>query len=275
MNRPPLLSELAPRRDSTFLVIFAGGVLLNLLLGGLYAIGFRLAHLTTDGKLAALDLDSEGSIASWCGIVLLFLCGLATLLVRRLRVAAGCSPSERRLWLAVSFLWFTMSLDEGASLHEAFKELMSRLTGTRILGDGSIYWAVPYFLLLSASGLFILRAARRCPAAIICLLSAGITYAIAVIAQFELLLGNQPAVETWIEESCEMLGGLFILLTLGLYARSVVVDLERPTVIAGNAGTSEQRHDESDDTLVIETPNTRTGPHWNRTKHATKRSTRV
>jgi hypothetical protein len=226
MSRPPLLSELIPRRNSTFLTIFSGGVLLILLLGGLFAISLRFAHLTTDGKLAALDLDSEGSIASWCSIVLLFSCGLAALVVRRLRVTAGCPASERRMWLACAFVWFTMSLDEGASLHEAFKEAMVRVTGTRILGDGSIYWAVPYFLLLSAGGWFLLRVARPCRGAVSCLLGAGTSYAVAVVAQFEFLLGSQPAIETWIEESCEMLGGLFILLTLGLYARSVVVGWE-------------------------------------------------
>lgn len=275
MSRPPLLSELIPRRNSTFLTIFSGGVLLNLSLGGLYAIGFRLAHLTTDGKLAALDLDSEGSIASWCSIVLLFMCGLATLSVRRLRVAARCSLIESRLWLAVCLLWFTMSLDEGASLHEAFKEVIARITGTRILGDGSIYWAVPYFLLLSASGLFVLRAALRCPPAVASLLGAGVSYAIAIIAQFEFLLGKHPAIETWIEESCEMLGGLFILLTLGLYARSVVLELERPTITADSAGTKQHWREETDDTLVIEMPAKRSGPHWDRTVKAIKRNIRL
>lgn len=275
MRHPPLLSELIPRRNSTYLTIFAGGVSLILILGGLYVLGFRLAYLTTDGKLAALDLDSEGSIASWCSIVLLFSCGLTTMLVRRLRVAASCSPTEGRLWLAVSALWFTMSLDEGASLHEAFKEMMARLTGTRILGDGSVYWVVPYFLLLSASGLFMLRAARGCSAAVASLVGAGISYAIAIIAQFEFFIGNHPAIETWIEESCEMLGGLFILLSLGLYARSVVLELEQPAATGGGAGTKEQWCEENDETLVIEPPAKRTGPHWNRTERATERNTRL
>jgi hypothetical protein len=274
MSDQPPLFEIIPRRNSTYLSIGAGGVLLILVLGGLYAIGLRLAHLTTDGKLAAFDLDSEGSIASWCSIVLLFSCGLTTLLVRRLRVAARCATTEGRLWFAVSVLWFTMSVDEGASLHEAFKELMARLTGTRILGDGSIYWVLPYFLVLTATGLFLLRVARRCRTAIACLLGAGASYAIAVIAQLELFLGNHPAIETCVEESCEMLGGLFILLTLGLHARSVVLELERPASTTAGAGTEQPWHEETDDTLVIESPRKPAAPHWIRTQHATARDRR-
>jgi hypothetical protein len=227
MSDLPRLTELVPRRGSSVLYIFAGGVVVIVLLGGLYALGFRLAHLTTDGKLAAFDLDAEGSIASWFSIVLLFACGLAALLVRRLRVAAGCSASERRMWLACGLLWITMSLDEGASLHESFKEVMVRLTGTRLFGDGSVYWVLPYFLLLCASGLFVLHAARRSPISVASLLGAGTSYAVAVIAQFEFWLGNHPAIETWIEESCELLGGLLILLTLTLYARTIVIELEQ------------------------------------------------
>ena len=166
-----------------------------------------------------------------------------------------------------------MSLDEGASLHEAFKEMMARVTGTRILGDGSIYWAVPYFLLLSASGLFVLQAARRCPAAIASLLFAGTSYAIAIVAQFEFFLGNHPAIETWIEESCEMLGGIFILLALGLYARSVVLELERIAVIAGGRAAAEQGSTGNEVALVIEMPTTRAGPHWSRKAQATERKT--
>jgi hypothetical protein len=200
-----------------------GGVAMSLLFGALYAAGTRLSTQTTDGRVAALDLDSEGSIASWFSIVLLFCCGQATLLVRRLRVAADGSRGESRAWLAVAAVWFIMSLDEGASLHEGFKELLARVAGTRIFGDGSISWAVPYFVVLSASGCFMLAAVRRTPAAVVCLFGAGLSFAMAVVMQLEVVFPTRPALSTWIEESCEMLGDLLVLITLGLHARGLAV----------------------------------------------------
>ena len=227
MGRPPLLADVVPRRNGTFFIILAGGAAIILMLGVLYAVGIRLAPLTSDGHVAAFDLDSEGSIGSWFSIVLLFVCGQATLVVRRLRVAAGCARRESREWFAVALVWFTMSLDEGASLHEGFKEMMARLVGSRILGDGSIYWIVPYFVALSASGLFLLVAARRTPAAVVFLLAAGASYAVAVVMQLGVVFPTRPMLATWIEESCEMLGDLLILMTLGLHARSVVAMMEQ------------------------------------------------
>jgi hypothetical protein len=226
MNNPPLLSDLVPRRNVTYSYLFAGGVSIILCLGALYWLGFRLAQFTTDGQVAAFDLDHEGSIASWFSITLLFLCGSTTLLIRALRHAAGCSSRERRVWLLVSLLWFCMSLDEGASLHEGFKEAVAKLAGSRLFGDGSIYWAVPYFMLLSAAGLFLLGKTWRNLPSIVCLLSAGIAYGLAAVGQLDLILAGRPILETWLEESCEMLGDLCILFCLLLHARSIVSETE-------------------------------------------------
>ncbi len=226
MGTSPRLSDLVPRRGSTFLFTFLGGVTVVAGLAALYGLGEALAPLTTDGKIAAFDLDSEGSIGNWVSVVVLFLCGLTTLLVRSIERSLADGARPTRLWLAVSGVWFTMSLDEGASLHEGFKELMARLCHTRILGDGSIYWAVPYFVLLSASGLFLLWRARRVPAAIAFLFAAGAFYAIAVASQMELILRGMGPIEVCVEESCETLGHLSIWMTLGLYARSLVLSLD-------------------------------------------------
>ena len=174
MANAPLLTDLVPRRTSAYLAVLIAGVVTVLMLGGLYALGIKLSSLTTDGKVAAFDLDCEGSIGTWLSIVVLFLCGLVTLLIRQLRrVQSGCTFRERCGWLAVSLVWFTMSLDEGASLHEGFKEMMALALGTRLMGDGSIYWVVPYFAALSAAGLFMLWAMRRTWPPVVCLFSAG------------------------------------------------------------------------------------------------------
>ena len=45
-----------------------------------------------------------------------------------------------RVWLWAAACFMLMSLDETASLHEGFKEMMTLLTGSAIFGDGSIWW---------------------------------------------------------------------------------------------------------------------------------------
>ncbi len=216
------IADLVPRKDSTYVIILAGGLCVIAVLGGLYCVGIRLSSLTTDGMVAAFDLDSEGSLATWVSIVALAACALASLLVRELRAASGGPPMERHAWLLVSLLWFTMSVDEGASLHEAFKEMMVVVTGTRIHGDGSIYWAFPYGGLLLACGVFLASAYRGNRVALACLAAGGACFGLAAAGQLDWLLAGRPLLETWFEETCEMLAVLFIFTSLLLHARSLV-----------------------------------------------------
>ncbi len=242
MSGVPLVSDLIPRRRATFAWILAAGVGAIALLGVLYELGRNLGAATTDGSVAAFDLDSEGSIACWLSVVILLCSAVAALVARTVRTAAGCSRGERRAWLAISVFWCLMSLDEGASLHEGFKELVARLTGTRILGDGSIYWVVPYFGAFSAIGCFLLFHGRREWPAVLCLFTAALCYGLAISGQLDLWLRGHVAIETWLEESCEMLGDLLMLLVLGLIARREVVEIERTEheiVAAGRTNNSE------------------------------------
>jgi hypothetical protein len=141
-------------------------------------------------------------------------------------VLAPALAGEQRGWLLVSAVWFTMSVDEAASLHEGFKEMMARALGTRLVGDGSIYWVIPYFVGLSVCGLFLFSFLRHVAASVRYLFLAGVSYAVAVAGQLELLLRGMGPIEVWVEESCELFGDLFILLALSLYARRIAGQIE-------------------------------------------------
>ena len=228
MSRIPPVTILVPRNNVTYCCALLAVLCTIVALDSLYVAASALAPWTTDGMVAALDLDAEGSIAAWVSIVLLFLCGLGSLVVRTVRqTMADCRAWEGVCWLAVSLLWFTMSLDEGASLHEGFKELMVLATGTRVAGDGSIYWVVPYFLVLSTAGCFLLWAIRHCRSAVVSLVLAGGCYGLAAAVQLELLFEGRWPTQIWVEESAEMLADLLLLMTLALYARSLVEQIER------------------------------------------------
>lgn len=225
MDVPRTLADLAPRRNATFAAWMCAGLLAVGGLEGLYAWMPRLAAMTTDGRVAAFDLEGEGSLAVWFSTGTMEMAALAAILVFVLRrQTPGAGPA--RIWLAAAFVWLVMSVDECASLHEAFKELMSHAAGTRILGDGTIWWAGAYALVLSALGLGLLKAMWPCRSAIVALFSTAAFYATAVAAEMALLLPRKDETEVMLEEGCEMIGNLCLLLAMGLYARHAALAVE-------------------------------------------------
>ena len=115
---------------------FIGGSILLGVVAGLevlYAWMPRLAALTTDGRVAALDLDGEGSLAVWFSSTTLSLAALAAILVYSVRRHKKDDyHGHYRIWLWAAMCWGLMSIDETSSLHEGFKELMAHASGTRM-----------------------------------------------------------------------------------------------------------------------------------------------
>lgn len=225
MPIPERLSDLPPRGNAAFAAWLLAGLLAVGCLEGLYAWMPRLALLTTDGRVAAFDLEGEGSLAVWFSTGTMQSAAAVALLIYALRRQTP-GAGHSRVWLAAAFVWLVMSVDECASLHEAFKELMSHATGHRILGDGTIWWAGAYAIVLSALGLGLLKAMWRRRAAILALLSTAAFYATAVAAEMDLLLPRKDATEVMLEEGCEMVGNLCLLLSMGLYARHAALAAE-------------------------------------------------
>jgi len=227
-NPPPNLPTLAilvPRRPRTYVLMAIAGLAAICVLGGLYILSFRLASYTTDGSVAAFDLDAEGSIACWLSVALLLVTAQVSLLIATLCHSLGRPAGQTRAWLALAALWGCMSLDEGASLHEGFKELMTLLLGTRIFGDGSIYWVVPYAIAVGLAALFLLARCRRNPAALACLISWVAAHLIAVATQLELVLAGRWPLQILVEESAELAGYMSLLMAQLLYARSLLSGL--------------------------------------------------
>jgi hypothetical protein len=196
-------------------------------LEGLYRWMPRLAAATTDGRVAAFDLDGEGTLAVWFSAMTLALAGLVALVVYSVRRhKTDDYPGHYRIWLWAAACGLLMSLDETASLHEGFKEMMVLLTGTRVFGDGSIWWAAVYGFLLGAVGTRLLVDMRHC------LLSSGAfvltaaCYALAVVTQLGWILPESGARGVMLEEGAEMVGNLMLLLAMGLHARHVILDAE-------------------------------------------------
>ena len=163
MDEQPRLTDLVPLRLPVWLLILAVGLAIVAGLEALYAWMPRLAHLTTDGSVAAFDLDAEGSLAVWFSSMTLALAALAAVMVYSVRrFKTDDYYGHYRIWLWAAACWLLLSIDETASLHEGFKEMMACVTGTRLHGDGSIWWVIAYGFLLAAVGTRLLIDMRHC-----------------------------------------------------------------------------------------------------------------
>lgn len=104
--------------------------------------------------------------------------------------------------------------------------MMTLATDERLSHDGSMWWAIPYSIVLSTTGLRLLAAMRNCPSACGLLIAVAVLYAAAVLGE----LGWLTAKDTFgvmLEEGCEMLGNLCLLTSMLLHARYVAEQVRR------------------------------------------------
>jgi hypothetical protein len=225
MDQEPRLTDLVPLWLPVFLIPLTVGLAIIAGLEALYAWMPQFASMTTDGRIAAFDLDGEGSLAVWFSSMTLAAAGLVAILVflvRRHKV--DDYHGYYRIWLWAAMCWFLMSLDETASLHEGFKEAMVLFAGTRLFGDGSIWWVVPYFFLLGAVGTRLLVDMRDCWLSSAALLLSAVSYFVGIFVQMGWLMPDSGARGVMVEEGAEMLGDLLLFLAMGLHARHVILD---------------------------------------------------
>lgn len=218
------LVDLIPCRPLALAGLFAAGVAIIAGLELLYFWMQSLASLTTDGSIAAFDLDREGSLGAWWSTTQLTLAAAAAWIVYLMRRARADDYQARyRIWLWASLCWLVMGIDESASLHEGFKELAVQVTGMRVVGDGSIWWMAGYLLILALLGLRLLLDLRGSWLALTCLGLSAASFAVAALGQLEWLPGLSIAGLTMVEEGAEMLGGLFLTGAMVTHARFLIL----------------------------------------------------
>lgn len=215
MNGRTQLVDLVPRSHRFYVGLMLVGAAIVGLLEAFYAVMPLLTPHTTDGRVATFDLDSEGSLAVWVSSFTM-LAAAGCCLLNYALLADG--RQSRRLWLWTACCWTIMSIDECSSVHEAFKEMMSHLTGERIWHDGTLWWVIGYFIVLSATGLALLRSMRKAPAAILALFGTAGFYAVAVLCELSWILPKNNY-GVMLEEGCEMMGNFCVLASMGLFAK--------------------------------------------------------
>lgn len=204
----------------------------QLLIAGLFMIAaFILLHL--GGLLAGrwvwqverlFRFGGEANVPSWASSVLWVLAALA---------AMGCAQgsratSDRRTWrwLAVGLL--LASCDEAAMIHEELgRSLQRAIASATNARDLVLPWSLTLGPLAVAAAVWIWRRMQRSLASSSPArryLQAGLMLAFGSAIGLELLekyvtAAWAQALETVVEESCEMIGGLLILVGLLLHQR--------------------------------------------------------
>ena len=229
MSQQPRVTDLIPQRPFAITLLFLLGAAI---IGGLVWLHAWMPQVAamaniSDGRVAAFDLDGEGSLGAWFSSLVLLLSGLAAVLnytLRRHRL--DDYRAGYRIWLWAAIAWFIMSIDEAGSLHEGFKELMVYWTGNRIYGDGSMWWVIAYGSVLGLLGLLLLWDMRECRVATWSFLLTGGCYAAAVATQLEFVWPTEQPRAVMLEEGLEMFGNLALLLTMVTNARFIIFDIE-------------------------------------------------
>lgn len=225
-EQQPRITDLIPRRILTICALFTLGVLIVAGLEWLYAEMPNIAKSAKDGRVAAFDLDGEGSLSAFFSSVVLMFAGFTALLIYSLRRHRLDDYRARyRIWLWGGLCWFVMAIDESGSLHEGFKEFMAHLVG-RLYGDGSLWWVIAYGGVLGLVGLRLLWEMRVCRASTTAISLCALCFAVAVIVQLQLVMPERGAQAVMVEEGCEMAGALFLLLAMALHARFIIFDIE-------------------------------------------------
>lgn len=221
------ITDLCPQRPWVLAVSLFAGLLVVAGLEGLYYWMPALAAQTTDGRIEAFDLDGEGSLAVWfSSLTLAAASGVSHLVYSIRRHKLDDYHGSYRIWVWAALCWLVMSIDECGSLHEGFKEMMSHLAGTRIAGDGSLWWAGAYLLVLGVVGVRLLLEMRTCYSSTAALGATAVSYAVAVAAQLGWLMPETGARGVMLEEGAEMVGNLLLLLSMALHLRYVCLDAD-------------------------------------------------
>ena len=222
MERQTRITDLIPRSYGILAAYFFLGVLFIAGLEALYYYMPLFAAHTTDGRIATFDLDSEGSLGAWFSTFQLSMAAGAALIIYSVRKHRADDYHARyRIWIFTALCWFGMSVDEAASLHEGFKELMTYATGDRGFGDGSVWWVGAYGLVLGGLGIKLFLEMKECrTSTALMVLTAG-CYAGAVVAQLNLVLPDSGAIGVMLEEGLEMVGNQFLFVAMLAHARYV------------------------------------------------------
>jgi len=240
------LFDLIPRRMVSLVSLLTAAMAILAGLEASYAWMLdRIAH--GGARIAALDLAAKGSLGCWFSSLLVLAATVAAMLVYSVRRHRTDDYQGRyRIWLSAAACGLLLATDQAASLREAFRDAMILLTGTKLTGDGTLWWVVFYALVFGAVGSRLLMDMRPSLRSMGFLLIAAIAHTLAVVGR----LGWIPLEDSYRVMSltgAEMVGNLWLLAAMTAHARYVILDAEGSLPSREPPPEEELAHEEATD----------------------------
>ena len=219
------LLDLIPRRMVSLVLALIAA---TAILAGLeVSYAWMLDHAPEGPMATALDLTAKGSLVCWFSSLMLLAASATAVVVYSVRRHRTDDYQGRyRIWLWAAACCFLMATDEAASLREGLRDLMIGLTGTPLVDDGTLWWAVPYAFAWGAVGSRLLIDMRSDRLSVGALLVAAVTHMLAIAGWLGWIFPQGNSRDMMFLVGFEMAGNLALLAAMTLYARHVILDAE-------------------------------------------------
>ena len=226
MEDTPLLTDLIPKRLGTYWLLFLLGVSSVVCILFLYFKIQDIDKLSNPGSIetfAAFDVTRRDSLASWMMAFLWSVAAFGAVLVFYIcrREQDFRHFSDIWIWGAIGCLY--LSLDQVAGLRIMFRDLMIHCSGTHLYENGNLWWVSVYLIVFGMIGTRILTEIHFYLPACNSLLMAGICFIVSGCAELGLLLPGESVQNAMLCSGAAMIGGLFLVLSVGLYGRRLII----------------------------------------------------
>jgi len=219
MQQQPRLTDLLPRS------LWVHGLLA---LFGASAIAALISlHDFAASSSPAVDLAGRGSLGDWfVSTALLTAAGLCVIVYSVRRHRSDDYQGRYHIWLWAALGWVLISVDATADLRLWFQQTMVQLTGTDVVGDGTVWWAVPAACLLGAIGSRLLIDMLSDRLSTTLLVSAGGCLALAAAGNIDAIRPTDASQAAMLHGGAWLTGAWLLATSIALHARYVILDAE-------------------------------------------------
>jgi hypothetical protein len=130
------------------------------------------------------------------------------------------------LWLWAMFVCLIASIDSTASLHQVVRGTLVALTGTPLVGDGSVWWVGCGVCLFGIVAIRVFLDMRACPGACVALGLGVNCYLLATMTHLGFLHVIDDVVTVMLHSTSLLLGHLMLLFSFLVYSRYVFLDAQ-------------------------------------------------
>lgn len=226
LNQQPRLIDLIPNRPWVLASWFFGG----LTIVGLLELACGYLCLAGGGSLGIaqiFDMGRKDCLASWFAQLMLVAAAVVACLVYSIRRHRTDDYQGRyRVWIWAALAWFYLAADKVAGIHEAIQQTLVQLSGTTLVGDGALWWIIPYALLGGAIAFRLLWDLRESWPTLTMLSLAAAVYGVALGWRLSAAPDEPLVRQAMFQQGAELVGHWLSLLAVCTYLRHVIRDAQ-------------------------------------------------